>query len=78
MKQTDVPELTRYFLPNMEKAILIGNDNVYREIGFKMPLKDVWQSHPDYFKQVLNEKLKHYAKDGYKLLNTNIPMQFLN
>ena len=43
-----------------------------------MPLKDVWQNHPDYFKQVLNEKLGHYAKDGYRLLNTNIPMQFLN
>ena len=62
----------------MQKAILIGNDNIYREIGFKMPLKDVWQNHPDYFKQVLNEKLGHYAKDGYRLLNTNIPMQFLN
>ena len=62
----------------MQKAILIGNDEKYREIGFKMPLKDVWQNHPDYFKKVLKEKLEQYANDGYRLLNTNIPMQFLN
>jgi hypothetical protein len=62
----------------MQKAILIGNEEKYREIGFKMPLKDVWQNNPDYFKQVLQEKIAQYAKDGYRLLNTNIPIQFLN
>ena len=62
----------------MQKAILIGNDDKYQEIGFNMPLKEVWQNHPDYFKKVLKEKLNQYAKNGYRLLNTNIPMQFLN
>ena len=61
----------------MQKAILIGNEEKYREIGFKMPLKEVWQNHPDYFKQVLREKLTQYAQNGYRLLNTNIPKQYL-
>ena len=61
----------------MQKAILIGTEEKYREIGFKMPLKEVWQNYPDYFKQVLHDKLGLYAKDGYRLLNTNIPQQYL-
>ena len=63
---------------NMEKAILIGNDKEYRTIGFKMPLKEAMEKHTDLFKKVLKEKLDKYAKDGYRLLNTNIPQQFLN
>ncbi|MGI9137644.1 MAG: hypothetical protein ACR2IM_01255 [Sediminibacterium sp.] len=68
----------KILIKKMQKAILIGNQDKYQEIGFKMPLKEVWQNHPDYFKQVLKEKLNQYAKNGYRLLNTNIPMQFLN
>ena len=62
----------------MQKAILIGNDKIYREIGFKMPLREMWEKHPDYFKQTINEKLEQYKDKGYRLLNTNIPQQFLN
>lgn len=62
----------------MEKAILIGNDKEYRTIGFKMPLKEAMEKHTDFFKKTLKEKLDKYAKDNYRLLNTNIPQQFLN
>ena len=62
----------------MQNAILIGNDDEYRTIGFKIPLKEVMEKHTDYFKKVLKEKLDKYAKDNYRLLNTNIPQQFLN
>ena len=63
---------------NMEKAILIGNDKEYRTIAFKLPLKEVMEKHTDLFKKTLKEKLDKYAKDGYRLLNTNIPQHFLN
>lgn len=61
----------------MQKAILIGNDNQYQVITFKKPLREVWETHPDYFKKVLIEKLDKYKDKGYRLLNTNIPQQFL-
>lgn len=73
-KQKDARKMRK----NMEKAILIGNDKEYRTIGFKMPLKEAMEKHTDLFKKVLKEKLDKYAKDGYRLLNTNIPQQFLN
>lgn len=73
-KQKDARKMRK----NMEKAILIGNDKEYRTIGFKMPLKEVMEKHTDLFKKVLKEKLDKYAKDGYRLLNTNIPQHFLN
>jgi hypothetical protein len=62
----------------MQNAILIGNEDEYRTIAFKMPLKDVMEKHTEYFKKVLKEKLEKYAQDNYRLLNTNIPQQFLN
>ena len=62
----------------MQKAILIGDDKIYREIGFKMPLREMWEKHPAYFKQTIKEKLEIYKDKGYRLLNTNIPQQFLN
>jgi hypothetical protein len=62
---------------DMQKAILIGDENTYRVIGFKKPLREVWETHPDYFKQTLRDKLEQYKEKGYKLLNTNIPQQFL-
>lgn len=73
-KQKDAQKMRK----NMEKAILIGNDQEYRTIGFKMPLKEVMEKHTDLFKKVLKEKLEKYAKDNYRLLNTNIPQHFLN
>ena len=77
IKQRDDDLHAKKLTKKMQKAILIGNDEKYREIGFKMPLKEVWQNHPDYFKQVLTEKLTQYAQNGYRLLNTNIPKQYL-
>lgn len=63
----------------MEKAILIGNNLNHRIISFKMPLKEVWERHPEFFAQTLKESMNKYAdNNGYKLLNTNIPQQFLN
>ena len=62
----------------MQKAILIGTYTEYQVISFKKPLREVWETQPDYFKKVLNEKLEKYKPKGYKLLNTNIPQQFLN
>jgi hypothetical protein len=61
----------------MQKAILIGTDSQYQVISFKKPLREVWETQPDYFKKVLIEKLDKYKVKGYRLLNTNIPQQFL-
>lgn len=66
----------------MQKAILIGIDNgneiAYQTITFKLPLREMWENYPDHFKLTLKNKLEKYAEKGYKLLNTNIPQQFLN
>ena len=62
----------------MEKGILIGNDYSYRIIGFKVPLIKVWTEDPNFFSKTLKDSLDKYAKNGHKLLNTNIPQQFLN
>jgi hypothetical protein len=62
----------------MLKGILIGNDKEYRTISFKLPLQEMWDNHPDHFKLTLKNKLEKYKEQGYKLLNTNIPQQFLN
>ena len=66
----------------MQKAILIGIDDgadiTYQTITFKMPLREMWEKHPNFFKQTLIEKLDKYKEKGYRLLNTNIPQQFLN
>ena len=61
----------------MQKAILIGTDTQYQVISFKKPLREVWETQPEYFKKVLIEKLDKYKEKGYRLLNTNIPQQFL-
>jgi hypothetical protein len=62
----------------MQKAILIGDDTQYNTISFKLPLKEMWENYPDHFKLTLKSKLEKYADKGYRLLNTNIPQQFLN
>jgi hypothetical protein len=62
----------------MDKAILIGKEDSYRIISFKMPLKDMWETHPQFFAQTLKESLDKYAVNGNTLLNNNIPQQFLN
>ena len=61
----------------MQKAILIGTDSQYQIVTFKLPLRDMWEKHPDFFKKTLIEKLDKYKDKGYRLLNTNIPQQFL-
>jgi hypothetical protein len=62
----------------MLKGILIGNDKEYRTISFKLPLQEMWENYPDHFKLTLKNKLEKYKEQGYRLLNTNIPQQFLN
>jgi hypothetical protein len=74
--------IAKKFNKEMQKAILIGKDDgadiTYQTITFKMPLRDMWEKHPDFFKKTLIEKLDKYKPKGYRLLNTNIPQQFLN
>jgi hypothetical protein len=62
----------------MQKGILLGTDKEYQIITFKLPLRDMWEKYPDFFKKTLIEKLEKYSSKGYRLLNTNIPQQFLN
>ena len=61
----------------MQKGIVIGTDNEYRVISFKLPMKEMWEKHPDFFRKTLTEKLDKYKDKGYRLLNTNIPQQFI-
>jgi len=74
LKAKEKAKLTK----KMEKGILIGNDYSYRIIGFKVPLSKVWTEDPNFFSKTLKDSLDKYAKNGHKLLNTNIPQQFLN
>ena len=78
IKKKDDEAIAKKLNKEMQKAILIGTDTQYQVISFKKPLREVWETHPDYFKKVLNEKLDKYKEKGYRLLNTNIPQQFLN
>jgi hypothetical protein len=73
LKAKDEAKLTK----KMDKAILIGNEYSYQIIGFKVPLKEVWEKQPQYFAKTLNDSLNKYATNGRKLLNTNIPLQFI-
>ena len=50
----------------MQKAILIGDDNKYQIISFKLPLREMWEKHPDYFKKTLIEKLDKYTNTKFK------------
>lgn len=74
LKGKEMAKMTK----KMEKAILIGNNRSYQIIGFKMPLKELWEKHPQYFTKTLKESLNKYAINGNILLNNNIPQQFLN
>lgn len=78
IKKKDDEAIAKKLNKEMQKAILIGTDTQYQVISFKKPLREVWETHPDYFKKVLNEKLDKYKEKGYRLLNTNIPQHFLN
>jgi hypothetical protein len=62
----------------MLKGIVIGNDNEYLTISFNLPLQTILEHYPDRFKMTLKTKLEKYADKKYRLLNTNIPQQFLN
>ena len=61
----------------MLSGILIGDDEKYAKIGFKIPLSDVMAKHPEYFQKTLKEMLVKHGKNGSRLLNTNIPKHFL-
>lgn len=78
VKKKEDESIAKKLNKEMQKAILIGTDTQYQVITFKKPLREVWETHPDYFKKVLNEKLDKYKEKGYRLLNTNIPQHFLN
>jgi len=77
VKKKDDESIAKKLNKEMQKAILIGTDTQYQVISFKKPLREVWETQPDYFKKVLIEKLDKYKEKGYRLLNTNIPQQFL-
>ena len=77
VKKKDDESIAKKLNKEMQKAILIGTDSQYQVISFKKPLREVWETQPDYFKKVLIEKLDKYKEKGYKLLYTNIPQQFL-
>ena len=78
LKAKDKDKFDKKMAKEMIKGIVIGTDFEYRTITFKLPLKDICEKHPDLFKKTLIEKLDKYKKQGYRLLNTNIPQQFLN
>jgi hypothetical protein len=82
VKKKEKDAIAKKLNKEMQKGILIGIDNgneiAYQTITFKLPLRDMWEKHPDFFKKTLVEKLDKYKPKGYKLLNTNIPQQFLN
>lgn len=80
MKEKDA--IAKKMNKEMQKGILIGidkegSDITYQVITFKLPLREMWEKHPDFFKKTLIEKLDKYKEKGYRLLNTNIPQQFL-
>ena len=72
-KEKDAQKLRK----EMQSGIIIGDDEKYAKIGFKIPLKEVMAKHPDYFQKTLKEMLIKYGKGGSRLLNTNIPKHFL-
>jgi hypothetical protein len=72
-KEKDAQKLRKEML----SGILIGDNEKYAKIGFKIPLSDVMAKHPEYFQKTLKEMLVKYSKDGSRLLNTNIPKHFL-
>jgi hypothetical protein len=78
LKKKEDEAIAKQMTKKMQKGILIGSDTEYRTISFKLPLRDMWEKHPDFFKKTLIEKLDKYKDKGYRLLNTNIPQQFLN
>ena len=78
LKAKDKAKFDKKIAKEMIKSIVIGNDNEYRTIGFKLPLQEMWENYPDHFKLTLKNKLEKYKEQGYRLLNTNIPQQFLN
>ena len=72
-KEKDAQKLRK----EMQSGILIGDDEKYAKIGFKIPLSEVMAKHPDYFQKTLKEMLVKHSKNGNRLLNTNIPIHFL-
>jgi hypothetical protein len=77
VKKKEDESIAKKMNKEMQKAILIGTDTQYQVISFRKPLREVWETNPIYFKEVLNDKLEKYKPKGYRLLNTNIPQQFL-
>ena len=72
-KEKDAQKLRKEML----SGILIGDDEKYAKIGFKIPLSDVMAKHPEYFQKTLKEMLVKHGKNGNRLLNNNIPIHFL-
>jgi hypothetical protein len=78
LKAKDKAKFEKKIAKEMGKGIVIGNDDEYLTISFKLPLQTMWENYTDHFKLTLKNKLEKYADKGYRLLNTNIPQQFLN
>ena len=78
VSKKEVERIAKKMHKEMQKGILLGTDKEYQIITFKLPLRDMWEKYPDFFKKTLIEKLEKYSSKGYRLLNTNIPQQFLN
>jgi hypothetical protein len=78
LKAKDKAKFDKKIAKEMLKSIVIGNDDEYLTITFKLPLQTMWENYTDHFKLTLKNKLEKYADKGYRLLNTNIPQQFLN
>jgi hypothetical protein len=78
LKAKDRAKFDKKIAKEMGKGIVIGNDDEYLTISFNLPLQDILEHYPNRFKMTLKTKLEKYADKGYRLLNTNIPQQFLN
>jgi hypothetical protein len=77
LKAKDKAKFDKKIAKEMGKGIVIGNDDEYLTISFNLPLQDILEHYPNRFKMTLKAKLEKYADKGYRLLNTNIPQQFL-
>jgi hypothetical protein len=61
-----------------EKAVLYGNDIEYYSINFTMPIAEVMSKYPQRFEKHLIEFTKKHEGKGFRILNNNIPQQFLS
>jgi hypothetical protein len=78
LKAKNKAKFDKKIAKEMLKNIVIGNDDEYITIKFNLPLQTILENYPNRLTMTLKTKLEKYADKGYRLLNTNIPQQFLN